>query len=226
MLKKDCHPDYPPEEGRYLRGNDRSPVAVVIILNKDEDKIPEDIQKLVKTGIEAGAALSGTLQTPNVGIEKIICNIIANPNIRYLILSGPESEGHLTGDALKALMNNGVDEKKLIKGTNAFHPLLFNISLKSIDRFRKQITLVDLQFRGSPEIIRKAVWSCYQEKPVNFEGYSLFDPGAYNKPPLSGKTINRVLEAWKLPQDEKESQSVRKMQKMIEMLRKRGNKNR
>jgi hypothetical protein len=26
MLKVDPHPDYPPEEGRYLRGNDRSPV--------------------------------------------------------------------------------------------------------------------------------------------------------------------------------------------------------
>jgi hypothetical protein len=28
MLKVDPHPDYPPEDGRYLRGNDFSPVAV------------------------------------------------------------------------------------------------------------------------------------------------------------------------------------------------------
>lgn len=28
MLKKDPHPDYPTEEGCYLRGNDYSPVVV------------------------------------------------------------------------------------------------------------------------------------------------------------------------------------------------------
>jgi len=33
MLKVDPHPDYPPEDGRYLRRNDFSPVAVAIILN-------------------------------------------------------------------------------------------------------------------------------------------------------------------------------------------------
>ncbi len=31
MLKADPHPDYPPEDGRYLTGNDCSPVAVAII---------------------------------------------------------------------------------------------------------------------------------------------------------------------------------------------------
>ena len=38
MLKVDPHPDYPPEEGRYLRGNDRSPAVVVVILNDPGDK--------------------------------------------------------------------------------------------------------------------------------------------------------------------------------------------
>lgn len=38
MLKVDPHPDYPPEEGRYLRGNDFSPVALAIILNCDADE--------------------------------------------------------------------------------------------------------------------------------------------------------------------------------------------
>ena len=71
MLKVSPHPDYPPEEGRYLRGNDRSPVAVVVILITDEDKIPKDIEELVMAGVEAGAALSGIVQTANIGFEKI-----------------------------------------------------------------------------------------------------------------------------------------------------------
>ncbi len=223
MEKAECHPDYPPEEGRYIRGNDKSPVAVVIILNHDEDKIPPETQLLVRTGAESGAALAGTLQTPNIGLEKVICNIVANPNIRYLILSGPESEGHRTGDAIKALFKNGIDEKKFIIGTDALHPLLYNIPTEFVDRLREQVTLVDLQFKGSPEIIRKAVWSCYQEEPVDFEGYNLYDPGPFKGSALSGKISDRVAEAWKLPQDEGEKKAVDKMQTLIESLRKKQN---
>lgn len=194
MLKVKPHPDYPPEEGRYLRGNDYSPVAVAIILNCDADKIPREIENLVRAGIESGAPLSGTVQTENIGFEKIICNIVANPNIRYIVLGGPESEGHLTGEALKSLMKNGVDEKKRIIGTKAPHPYLYNISMEMIERFRKQISLVDVQFEADPDVIRKAVWSCHQEKPVEFRSYSLWDPGAFPEPPLSGKITWRVTQ--------------------------------
>jgi tetrahydromethanopterin S-methyltransferase subunit A len=78
MLKVSPHQDYPPEEGRYLRGNDSSPVAVAIILNNDADKVPPEVEKLVRAGVESGAALSGTVQTENIGFEKIVCNIVAN----------------------------------------------------------------------------------------------------------------------------------------------------
>ena len=69
MLKVKTHPNYPPEEGRYIRGNDASPVAVAIILCSDADKIPPEIENLVRAGAESGAALSGTVQTVTVGIE-------------------------------------------------------------------------------------------------------------------------------------------------------------
>jgi tetrahydromethanopterin S-methyltransferase subunit A len=122
----------------------------------------------VGAGVEAGAALSGTVQTPNIGLEKIICNCISDPNIRYLILTGPESEGHLTGDALKALFAHGVDDKKRIIGIEAKHPVLYNIPLEFIVRFLEQVTLIDVQFKGTAGLLRKAIWSCYQEKPVDF----------------------------------------------------------
>ena len=57
MLKVDPHARYPPEEGRYLRGNDRSPVAAAVILNCDADKIPVDLERLVRAATESGAAL-------------------------------------------------------------------------------------------------------------------------------------------------------------------------
>jgi len=221
MLKVRPHPDYPPEEGRYIRGNDASPVAVAIILNCEADKIPLELTKLVRVGAESGAALSGTVQTENIGFEKIVCNIVANPNIRYLILGGPESEGHLTGEALKSLFKNGIDSKKKIIGTNSPHPFLYNIPVEFVERFRKQLTLIDLQFEGDPEVIRKAVWSCYQEEPVEFRGYSLYDIGAYPEEPLSGKITWRVTMTWAVPEDDKEKEALERAKKLLSKLKKK-----
>jgi tetrahydromethanopterin S-methyltransferase subunit A len=221
MLKAETHPDYPPEEGCYIRGNDRSPVAVCIILKWDQDKVPHEIEQLVRTGAESGAALSGTLQTENIGLEKVICNIVANPNIRYLILGGPESEGHMTGNAVKALFANGVNEKKQIIGTQAPHPFLFNISEKMIERFLAQLTLIDLQFQGSPDLIRQAVWSCYQEEPVAFRGQTLYDCGAFPDPALSGRITWKITQPWGEPKDEKEREAKKKAFELMDMIRER-----
>jgi len=220
MLKVKPHPEYPPEEGRYLRGNDYSPAAVVIILTTDAEAIPPEIEKLVRTGVETGAALSGTLQTANIGIEKLICNIVANPNIRYLILGGPESEGHKTGNAIKALLKNGVDEKKQIIDTTGLSAALYNVPAEFIKRFREQLTLVDCQFKEE-SVIRKAVWSCFQEKPVDFFGQSLFDPGAFPEPPLSGKLTWTVTQPWWEPGDDGERAAKKKALELIERLRKK-----
>jgi tetrahydromethanopterin S-methyltransferase subunit A len=221
MHKSKPHPDYPPEPGRYLRGNDFSPAAVVIILNKEEDKIPPEIEALVRAGVEGGAALSGTVQTPNIGFEKIICNVVANPNIRYAILSGPESEGHRTGDALKALFRNGVDEKKRIRETEAASAILFNLPAEYIARFLEQVRLVDLQFKGTPDVIKKAVWACFQESPVDFMGYTLHDPGAFSQEPLSGKITMKVSKPWAEPEDDGERRAVDRMREMVERLKKK-----
>lgn len=219
MLKLRPNPDYPPEEGRYLRGNDFSPVAVAIVLNCDEDKIPPELVKLVRVGIETGAALSGSVQTANIGFEKMVCNIVANPNIRYLILGGPESQGHATGNALKALLANGVDENRRIIGTAAPSAVLYNLPLEMIERFCQQISLIDLQFEGDPGLIRQAVWSCFQEKPVEFRNYSLFDPGAFPDAPITGSLDWRVTQPWAGIMTEKEAEAKSKALARAEQLR-------
>ena len=195
---------YPPEEGCYLRGNDFSPVAVCVILKWARDETPPDIESLVRVGVESGAALSGTLQTENVGLEKVVCNIVANPNIRYLVVCGPESPGHLIGETIAALEKNGIDANKRIIGTNAPTPYLFNIQPELVERFREQVKVIDLTNEGSPEVVRQAVWSCYQEDPVEFRGYTLFDPGAFPEPPLSGKITWRVTRPEQEPRNEEE----------------------
>ena len=203
MLKVKPPEGYPPEKGRYVRGNDYSPVAVCVILDTFDYAIPADLNELVMAGADTGAALSGMLQTENIGMEKIICNIVANPNIRYMVLCGRESTGHLPGESLLALKQNGVDDKRQIIGSTALTPNLSNIPLELIERFRKQLVAVvnllckpgekDLSTPGlNARIIEKAIWSCYQETPVEFMGHTLYDIGAYPEPAIVHQIVSKL----------------------------------
>ena len=205
MLKAKPPDGYPPEEGRYAKGNDYSPVAVCVILDTFDFAIPPELNELVMSGIDSGAALSGMLQTENTGLEKIICNVVANPNIRYIVLCGRESTGHLPGASLLALHQNGVDERKRIVGSTALTPYLYNIPAELTDRFREQIVTIvnllcqpgekDVETPGlNPKVIEKVVWSCYQEEPVAFMDYTLYDMGAYPEPAICHKIISKLTQ--------------------------------
>ena len=196
---------YPPEEGRYLRGNDFSPVAVCAILAAFDSAIPPELNEMVVAGVDAGAAISGMLQTENIGLEKIVCNVAANPNIRYIVLCGRESPGHLPGETLLALRENGVDENKQIIGSEAPTPYLHNIPLELIDRFRSQVAcIINLLCQPGEKdkkqpgldyhMIEKAVWSCIQEEPVPFLDYTLYDVGAYPEPPIFYRIASKLAE--------------------------------
>jgi tetrahydromethanopterin S-methyltransferase subunit A len=210
-------PDYPPEEGHYLRGNDYSPAAVVILLHTFYDKIPDYLERLAKVAIETGAALAGMLQTENIGIEKIICNVVANPNIRYLVVCGVESAGHQPGQALSSLMRNGVDQRRNIIGGEGPTPYLYNIPLASIERFRRQVALIDLieenktNIATNPEQVRQAVWSSYQESPVRFLSFELYDVGAYPEPAICSKLTLRIEKPWSVVTDQ-EAQVLKSIQ--------------
>lgn len=203
MFKAKPPEEYPPEKGRYVRGNDYSPVAVCVILDTFDFAVPSDLNELVMAGADTGTALSGMLQTENIGIEKIICNVVANPNIRYIVLCGRESTGHLPGESLLALKQNGIDDKRQIVGSTALTPYLSNIPKELIDRFREQIVTVinllckpgerDLSVPGlNSKMIEKAVWSCYQESPVEFLNYTLYDIGAYPEPAILHKIVSKL----------------------------------
>lgn len=203
MLKVKPPDGYPPEEGRYVRGNDYSPVAACVILDTFDYAIPSDLNELVMSAADTGAALSGMLQTENLGLEKMICNIVANPNIRYIVLCGRESSGHLPGEALLALKQNGIDEAKRIIGSKAFTPYLSNIPKELIDRFNQQIVGIinllckpgerDTKLPGlNPKVAEEAVRSCYQENPVEFMGYTIYDVGAYPEPAILHKIAAKL----------------------------------
>jgi tetrahydromethanopterin S-methyltransferase subunit A len=208
VLKVKPPDGYPPEQGRYVRGNDYSPVAVCVILDTFDFSIPPELNELVMCAADTGAALSGMLQTENLGLEKMICNIVANPNIRYIVLCGRESTGHLPGEALLALKQNGIDEAKRIIGSRALTPHLSNIPTELIDRFNQQIVSIinllckpgerDIKVPGlNPKIVEEAVRSCYQENPTPFMDYTLYDMGAYPEPAIVHKIVSKLSQLGK-----------------------------
>jgi len=124
-----------------------------------------------KIHVETDYAIIGTCKTENIGIERVIINIISNPKIRYLILSGPEVPGHLTGRSLRALYQNGVDPetRKIVDAEGAI-PYIENIPLEGINQFRDQIELVDMINTNNPEKIAEMA-----------EELGATNPGAYPK---------------------------------------------
>ncbi|APH39836.1 methyltransferase [Methanohalophilus halophilus] len=89
------------------------------------------------------AAIWGSCKTENLGAEKVVMNVVSNCNIRYVLLCGGESRGHLAGQTLKALYENGIDEDGRILGSEGAIPFIENLEIETIQRFRKQVELID-----------------------------------------------------------------------------------
>ena len=91
----------------------------------------------------AGAAIAGSCKTENLGLEKVIANVISNPNIRFVITCGTEVKGHLSGQSLIALHQNGVDGGKIV-GSKGAIPFIENLSADNMKRFQEQVEIVDI----------------------------------------------------------------------------------
>ncbi|MFH1820324.1 MAG: tetrahydromethanopterin S-methyltransferase subunit A [Candidatus Nealsonbacteria bacterium] len=154
--------NWPVVEGRYKKGNLDSPVAVCT--NATVEGIELDMQKV---------ALIGKCVTENIGIEKIIQNVVANPRIRFLILCGRVSNGHFVEQAFVALKRNGVDNERRIIGAKGNTPFLKGIDQALIERFRQQVEMVDLSPEKDNQKIMQAVDECLKRDPGAFTGEAL-----------------------------------------------------
>ncbi|MGW8225674.1 MAG: DUF4346 domain-containing protein [Anaerolineales bacterium] len=128
---------WPPVVGEYIVLDPSEPVAVTTLASSNFPKQLAD-QKI------PGLAIVGKLETENIGIDKIIKNIVANSNLHFLILAGIEPEGHLSGQTLLALSKNGVDENGRVIGSKGKRPILRNVTQGEIEAFRNQIQMIDL----------------------------------------------------------------------------------
>jgi tetrahydromethanopterin S-methyltransferase subunit A len=81
---------------------------------------------------------------PNIGIEKIIANVISNPHIRYLVICGDDIRGHRSGTSLVALHENGINNQHKIIDAPGTIPYIENLKNEAIKRFQDQVEIINL----------------------------------------------------------------------------------
>ncbi len=170
--------DWPLLRGDYRLGNSDSPNAVLVIGRGIVDVPTADFNIL------------GTMKTENLGIEKVLVNLVSNPRIRFLIVCGPEEFGHFPGDAITKLASNGVDDRRRIIGPRSAIPYLCNVPREVIERFRRQVEVIDLVHpREAEEIIFPNPEYTFDEARTRellsvLSDCARRDPGGYPEPPL------------------------------------------
>ncbi|MGA0395478.1 MAG: hypothetical protein ACO3MW_15640 [Rhodospirillales bacterium] len=88
--------------GKYFVHDPTAPVAVTTLGSVDLAKAVSDLKP-------DGLCIVGKVETENIGIEKIIKNVLSNKAIHYLVCAGAEPPKHLTGQTMVSLFEKGID---------------------------------------------------------------------------------------------------------------------
>ena len=156
---------WPPLAGDYAVVRYGGPVAVCTL---NTEALVSELARLAPPGL----AIAGTLHTENLGIERVIRNVTANPNIRFLILCGEDTRqlvGHLPGQCLESLHANGLDEKQRIIGAKGKRPFVKNVSPALVERFREQVRMVSMIGEVSAAAVAERVARCHREELPRYD---------------------------------------------------------
>ena len=164
MVEKKSPADgWPVINGDYVVGDPQSCVAGATLASHIEEVL-----------VDAGAAIAGPCKTENLGIEKMVANLISNPNIRFLLLCGSEVQGHITGQSIEALHANGVDaDKRKIVGATGAIPFIENVPDEAIERFQQQMEIVSMIDIEDAAAIQSKVKECIEKDPGAVESETM-----------------------------------------------------
>jgi len=162
---------WPPLPGAYTVLRFNAPVAVCTLTD-------QRLARELAAGADEAISIVGTLQTENLGIERVIRNVLANSNIRFLILCGPDSRqaiGHLPGQSVVALGQSGIDAEMRIVGAKGKRPRLRNLTPEAVEHFRHTAEIVDQMGERDPGAILRAVRGAADRSPGPAEPFAV-DP--------------------------------------------------
>lgn len=178
---------WPPLPGDYQVLRYEAPVAVCAL---NTDALVSELSKAAPPAL----AIIGTLHTENLGIERIIKNVLANPHIRRLVVCGEDTQqsiGHLPGQSLVSLFSSGLDEKTRIIGARGKRPVLKNVSRDEVSAFLRQVEIVALIGETGSRVVVEAIARAAADAP-----------GVFTESPISVRVPTlRVTEPARLVQD-------------------------
>ncbi|MHC4456897.1 MAG: DUF4346 domain-containing protein [Planctomycetota bacterium] len=100
-----------------------------------------------------GLCIVGKTATENIGIDKVIKNVITNPSIRFLVVAGKDPQGHRSGKTLLALSARGVDGDMKVIDAPGRRPILKNVCLSEVESFRRQVDVLNMIGCEDPKMI-------------------------------------------------------------------------
>lgn len=109
----------------------------------------------------------------NDGINPMIRNVMARPQIRTIILCGQDKIG--SADSLAKLMENGIDEKGKVIGKPE-SKVEKEIPREAVETFRKNVKLVDLRGIFDPAQIQAAINQASQDNSAFAEAQVFPEP--------------------------------------------------
>lgn len=131
-------------------GNSESSVGICTLWTRKEiinQKLPDDKY-----------CVCGNLYTIQ-GINPMIKNILAKPQIRYIVLCGADLMK--SGEALLNLMEKGMDKDRRIAGSSGY--IDTNIPEELIEKFQKHVEVIDM--RNKEEEVPKKVKELENREP-------------------------------------------------------------
>jgi tetrahydromethanopterin S-methyltransferase subunit A len=156
-------PSWPIEQGEYIIGRKASPVAISTL---GSDQLPDSLA--ANLGKERFAII-GKTHTENIGIEKVIKNTVTNPDIRFIILCGKDTRGHMAGQSFNSLQAHGVNAERRITNSAGKRPVLKNLDFLEIEHFRSQVEVIDLINTEDISLIEEKVDACIENNPGRFD---------------------------------------------------------
>jgi tetrahydromethanopterin S-methyltransferase subunit A len=150
---------WPVIAGSYEVGDPQAPVAVCALTSEDL------IAPLARL---PGVAIAGKVYTANLGIERIVVNITANPAIRFFLICGKDSPLFRPGQSLVALAERGMDEQRRIVGAVGYDPVLPTLALERITQFRRQVEVLDWAGEADLQALAEGIGGLLARNPGRF----------------------------------------------------------
>jgi tetrahydromethanopterin S-methyltransferase subunit A len=150
---------WPVIAGSFTVGDPGAPVAVCALTS---ERLVDPLARV------PGVAIAGKVYTANLGIERIVINVTANPAIRFFLICGKDSPLFRPGQSLVALAERGVDDQRRIVGAAGYDPVLPTVAPERVARFRRQVEVLDWTGVEDLDAIERGVRALAARNPGHF----------------------------------------------------------